>query len=65
MEKKTQQLFVTLVFVFLFIIASYLAGMVAAGKDAGFCQIVFILGVLFGLVSYYLVDLIGKKYGWY
>lgn len=61
MDKITRQFFVNLIFVLLFVAVSFFAGEVAAGRDAGICQIIFIIGVFFGLATYYLVDLIRKK----
>jgi len=62
MNNKSFQFFFTFILVIGIYLISIPVGEFVAGHDAGTGQIVFFLTVIFGMILFYVADVLRKKY---
>ena len=61
MKRKTVMLFVILCFLILIVALSYFVGILEEGMKTGFAQVVFLVGVVVGMVGELMIVRIEKK----
>ncbi len=61
MKRKTVMFFVILCFLILIVALSYFVGILEEGMKTGFAQVVFLVGVVVGMVGELMIVRIEKK----